>query len=60
MKIFNHYLFFIKEREVRIMAMIYVTLIIKGLRTYKDVPKVIRAKVKELLIQLELEELIVE
>lgn len=42
------------------MAVIYVALIIKGKRSYSDVPAVIKPKVKEVLIDLELEDLITE
>lgn len=42
------------------MAMIYVALIVKGARTYKSIPDTIKPKVKELLLQLELKDLIVE
>lgn len=42
------------------MAAIYVALIIKGLRTYHSVPKMLKPKVKQMLIDLELEELIDE
>ncbi len=42
------------------MAELYATLIIKGSRTYQDVPKLIRDKVKQVLIDLDLEELIQE
>ena len=40
------------------MAVIYVALIIKGKRTYDSVPSVLKDKVKEMLIDLELEDLI--
>lgn len=42
---------------VNTMAMIYVALIIKGKRTFGSVPKVLQAQVREILIDLELEEL---
>ena len=42
------------------MAMVYVTLIIKGKRTYSGLPKTIKPQVKEILIDLELEYLIDE
>ncbi|WP_278308748.1 CD1375 family protein [Peptostreptococcus russellii] len=42
------------------MAMCYVTCIVAGVRTYKQVPKFLKDKVKELLISMELEELVVE
>lgn len=40
------------------MAVIYVALIVKGKRTFAQVPAVIKEQVKELLIDLELESLI--
>ena len=42
------------------MAVIYVALIVNGIRTYASVPAVIKPKVKELLEQLELNDLITE
>ncbi len=42
------------------MAELYVSLIIKGLRTYAQVPKFLKPKVKAILIELDLEELIIE
>ena len=42
------------------MAVIYVALIVKGIRTYASVPEVIKPKVKGLLEQLELNDLITE
>ena len=42
------------------MAMCYVTCIIAGVRTFKQVPQFLKAKVKELLIAMDLEELGVE
>lgn len=42
------------------MAVIYVALIVKGLRTYASVPDKLKPKVKELLEQLELSDLITE
>lgn len=42
------------------MAVIYVALIIKGKRTYASVPAVLKPKVKEMLHDLELDELIKE
>lgn len=42
------------------MAVIYVALIVKGKRTYQSVPAVIKPQVRELLVDLELEDLIVE
>lgn len=39
------------------MAVIYATLIIKGEKTFAEVPAVLKDKVKEILIDLELPEL---
>lgn len=48
------------RKEVSNMAVIYVALIIKGKRTYASVPAVLKEQVKEMLIDLELEDLITE
>lgn len=42
------------------MAMVYVSLIIKGKRTFKSVPATIKEQVREILIDIELEYLIDE
>lgn len=42
------------------MALIYATLIVKGKRTYDSVPSSVKAQVREILIDLELEDLITE
>lgn len=60
LRVFNHYLILISGKEVRKMAVIYVALIIKGERTFASVPETIKPKVRELLIDLELEDLIIE
>ena len=49
-----------KMQEEKDMAVIYATLIIKGLRMYASVPEVLKPKVKEILEQLELNDLITE
>lgn len=59
LKIFGNLLIFISRKEIDTMAMIYVALIIKGKRDYASVPEVIKPKVRELLVDLELEELII-
>ena len=51
---------FLIERGGVDMATIYTTLIVKGLKTYADVPTILKARVKEQLIALELEELVIE
>lgn len=60
LKLFKHYLILLKEKEVKNMAVIYVALIVKGKRTFASVPEIIKPQVKELLIDLELEDLIEE
>ena len=47
-------------KEVEVMAMVYVSLIIKGRRTFASVPAPIKEQVREILIDLELEYLTVE
>lgn len=60
LNIFGNLLIFVKRKEVEHMAIIYVALIVKGKRTYQSVPAVIKPQVRELLVDLELEDLIVE
>lgn len=47
-------------KEVVLMAVIYATLIVKGKKTFADVPAVIKEKVREILIDLEVPELAAE
>ena len=42
------------------MATVYATLIIKGKRTFKSVPEKLKPQVKEILIDLDCENLTVE
>lgn len=49
--------FFPTSKVVTVMAVIYATLIIKGKKTFAEVPAVLKDKVKEILIDLELPEL---
>lgn len=58
--IFGNWILFVGKKEVSQMAVIYVALIVKGIRTYASVPAVIKPKVKELLEQLELNDLVTE
>lgn len=60
LNIFGNLLIFVKRKEVEHMAVIYVALIVKGKRSYQSVPAVIKPQVRELLVDLELEDLIVE
>lgn len=45
------------RKEVPIMAVIYATLIVKGKKTYAQVPAIIKEQVKQILIDLEVPEL---
>ncbi len=47
-------------REVEQMAVVYATLIVKGYKTFAQVPNVIKPQVAEVLRELEAEELITE
>lgn len=40
------------------MALIYATLIVKGKRTFSSVPNILKESVRQILIDLELENLI--
>lgn len=51
---------FLLRKEIEDMAMVYATLIVKGLKEYKDVPKTIKEQVKQILIDLDCEHLIQE
>ncbi len=55
LKLFIFRLFF--GREVETMAEVYATLIIKGLKTFEQVPKIIQPKVKVVLEVLGMGEL---
>lgn len=45
------------RKEVHIMAVIYATLIVKGKKTFAQVPAVIKEQVKQILVDLEVPEL---
>lgn len=45
------------RKDVESMAVIYATLIIKGKKTFADVPEKIKDKVKEVMIDLDCPEL---
>ena len=45
------------RKELGKMAVIYATLIVKGKKTIADVPTLIKDRVKEILIDLEVPEL---
>lgn len=60
-KSFFIYIFdLMKGGDIMALAVIYVNLIIAEKRTFKQVPKFLKPKVRELLIAMELEELIIE
>lgn len=45
------------RKDVQTMAVIYATLIVKGKKTFADVPEKIKNKVKEVLVALDCPEL---
>ena len=53
-------LFDFLKKEVKEVATVYATLIIKGKRTFKSVPEKLKIQVKEILVDLDCENLIVE
>lgn len=59
-RIFGNMIAILKRKEVLQMAVIYATIIIKGKRTYAQVPTILKPKVKEILTDLDLEELATE
>lgn len=59
-KFFFYILKFILKGGVEDMAMCWITCIVAGVKTYKEVPRFLKAKVKELLIAMDLQELIIE
>lgn len=52
--------YFLLRKETKDMAVIYATLIVKGVKNYSDVPERIKDQVKQVLIDLECEHLINE
>ena len=53
-------LFLLLRKEVDTMAVIYATLIVKGRETFGQVPDKIKDQVRQVLVDLECEELITE
>ncbi len=49
------FLLFLMRKEVGDMAVIYATLIVKGVKSIDDVPEKIRQQVKQILKDLEVE-----
>lgn len=48
------------RKEVKDMAVVYATLIIKGKKNFADVPERIKEQVKEVLVDLDCAELVTE
>ena len=46
---------FLLRKEVQTMAVVYATLIVKGLKTLEQVPSLIKSQVEEILVALEVE-----
>lgn len=55
--IFNLIISILFRKDVEKMAVIYATLIIKGKKTFADVPDKIKDKVKQVLIDLDCSDL---
>ncbi len=56
-KIINSIIYILFKKEVVEMAAIYATLIAKGKKTFANVPERLKEQVKQILIDLELEDL---
>ena len=56
-RLFGYMVLIIRRKEEESMAVIYATLIVKGKRTFVSVPAILKEAVREILIDLELEEL---
>lgn len=54
---FNFIIKILFRKDVNEMAVIYATLIVKGIKTFADVPDRIKDKVKEVLIACDCPEL---
>lgn len=48
-------LYLLFGREMNVMAVVYATLIVKGLKTLDQVPGLIKTQVEEILVALEVE-----
>ena len=57
-KVFLRFLFWILRKEKKDMAVIYATLIVKGVLEFVDVPECKKEQVKEILLALDCEELL--
>ena len=59
-QLYDVIIFLLNEKEVKTVAVIYATLIIKGKRTFKSVPNRLKDEVKEILTSLACENLVEE
>ena len=57
MKILNIILLWMLGKVVEEVAVVYATLIIKGRKTFADVPDTLKAQVRQILIDLDVPEL---
>ena len=57
-KVFLRFLFWILRKEKKDMAVIYATLIVKGVLEFADVPEIKQEEVKAILIALDCAELL--
>lgn len=53
-------IFLVVRKEKHTMAIIYATLIVKGKKTFSQVPEKIKEQVRQVLVDLDCEELITE
>lgn len=60
LKIFRCFFIVIFGKEVKEMAVIYATLIVKGKKKFADVPALIQVQVREVLVDLDVEYLATE
>ncbi len=58
--VLNILLLLLRGKDKMTMAIIYATLIIKGKKRFLDVPLTLREQVRQILIDLECEDLIIE
>ena len=59
-QIISNLILFVFRKDVRNMAVVYATLIIKGKKTFADVPDKIKEQVRQVLIDLDCGDLAVE
>lgn len=57
-KVLLQFLFWVLRKEIKNMAVIYATLIVKGVLEFADVPEIKKEEVKAILIALDCAELL--